>query len=91
MRVAPFALVAALALTGCRNPCQDLCVQMKLYAEDTCGFTVPDAELDACISDQAIVTAEEKDICRETGDQGSIENSWDCDALAVYFGGPTGT
>lgn len=90
MRVVPFALLAALATSSCRNPCQDLCVQMKLFAED-CGHTVPDSELDACIAEQELISNEAKDTCREDGDLGTIEQTWDCDTIAVYWGAGTGS
>ena len=43
--------ILLLLHAGCNNPCQRLCFRMKTFAED-CGFTIPAAELDACVNEQ---------------------------------------
>lgn len=80
-------LVCGLALGGCRNSCQLLCVRMAKVAEDECGFTVPDEQLTACIDAQA--GSESKDdraTCREFGDVDAIKNEWSCEQLGAYWG-----
>ncbi|MFT4623403.1 MAG: hypothetical protein ACI8PZ_002059 [Myxococcota bacterium] len=87
MRWSPILLAAAIALGGCRNSCQMICVRMAKVAEDDCGFTVPDDQLSACIERQK--GGESKDdraACREFGDIGSIRNEWTCDQLGEYWG-----
>lgn len=64
-------------------------MNLATYAEE-CGFTVSDAELDACIAGQKDAASEQKDACREYGDPAVIRNEWTCDDLAVYWDGSGG-
>lgn len=86
MRAGTFSLwlgvVATLA--GCGNPCESVCDQMATFARE-CGFTVPQGEVDQCVQDQSSQPADQRRICREFGDQASIEQSWDCLEVARYF------
>lgn len=76
------AALALAALGGCRNACQDLCVRMANYAEE-CGFTVPDAELDACLEEQA--DAEDRAVCRDFGSPQAIRDEWTCAEMGEYW------
>ena len=91
MRAGALAIAAIVGLTaGCRNSCQEVCVRMADYAEE-CGFTVPEAELDACIEAQASdLDAADKQACREFGTPELIRNEWTCDDLALYWGADEG-
>ena len=72
-------------LAGCHNACQDICVEMARYAEDECGYTIPDADVDACIEAQKESTPEDRQACRQNGNAGTIETEWGCDELENYF------
>ena len=86
MRTAPMVLVALLAATGCKNSCQVICVRMADYA-DECGFSVPDAEVAACIDAQASgLEKDDRQACRDYGSPEAIHNEWTCDELARYWG-----
>ena len=79
--------ILLLLLAGCNNPCQQLCVRMAAYAEE-CGFTVSDAELDACLTQEAdIADAEERKVCADYGNAETIRQRLSCDDLAEYWGG----
>lgn len=82
MRVLPSLPLALLALTACNTPCQRLCVRLADYAEE-CGYTVPDAELEACIDEQA--DADDQKACRQSGDPQTIRTEWSCDDLEAFF------
>ncbi len=77
--------LAASVMGGCHNACQDVCKRMKAYAEEDCGITVPDAELDACYERQTSLDPEDAEACREYGDPAAIENQWSCEDLEVYW------
>ena len=81
----PILVALAGALAGCHNACQDVCLDMAQYAEDECGFTVLDAEVDECIDVQAEATSEARAACREFGNERSIDDEWGCEELAGYF------
>ena len=89
MRLAA-VLVTALLLAGCNNSCQRVCVRMKTFAED-CGFQVSDAELDACLDEQSTASKDDRAICKDFGDAGTIERTWDCEVVADYWGAPAGS
>jgi hypothetical protein len=44
-------LLALLTLTGCRNACQEVCVELDAIAADRCGLEFSDEEFKTCISD----------------------------------------
>lgn len=44
-------LLALLTLTGCRNACQEVCVELDSFARDSCGLEFSDEEFSTCISD----------------------------------------
>ena len=87
MRQGVLAIAALGVFTaGCRNPCQQICVRMADYAEE-CGFTVPDAEVDACIEAQSTdLEKADKEACRDFGSADQLRNEWSCDELARYWG-----
>lgn len=84
-RSLPVLALAALtlaALGGCRNACQDICVRMADYAEE-CGFSVPDAELEACLDEQA--GADDRAVCRDYGSAQAIRDEWTCAEMGEYW------
>lgn len=95
--LAPLALLPATLLgAGCRNSCQDLCVEIADFAADQCGLEFPDAQLDQCIADHKSSTLEkgEAGTCRDG--VGNVADEWDCEEIQAYFdaaggdGGDTG-
>ena len=79
-------VVAALAgLTACRNACQDICIDMAAVAQDQCGLTVYDDDIDLCIDAQKDITGEERQACNEFGGEDKIAEEWTCDDIADYF------
>ena len=76
----------ALALPAGRNACQDTCTAYADYAEE-CGFTVPEADLDACYERQSQAEGDDLKACREYGSVDSVRNQLGCDEVALYFGG----
>lgn len=86
-RFAARMTAATLALAGgCRNACQDVCTQMADYAVE-CGFTVPDADLDACYARQKNPSGDDAKACRDYGDPTTLRNQWSCEEVSAYFGG----
>lgn len=88
MRVPTAAMALVLLASSCNNPCQRVCVRMQTFAED-CGFKVADAEVDACLDEQADASSEDKKTCRESGDLATIERTWDCAEAEKYWGAAT--
>jgi len=78
------AIVFASA-SGCSNACQSICGRMADYAEE-CGFTVPEAELDACRESwSSDVEKTDRMTCRDFGSPDQIATQWSCDELEQYF------
>jgi hypothetical protein len=72
---------------GCRNACQDICLDMADYATE-CGFPVSDAEIDACLDEQSKVEEkEDRKACRDFNDPQALRLQWSCDELADYWVG----
>lgn len=44
-------LLALLTLTGCRNACQEVCVELDAIAQDQCNLEFSDEQFKTCISD----------------------------------------
>lgn len=44
-------LLALLTLTGCRNACQEVCVELDTIAQDKCGLEFSDEQFNTCMSD----------------------------------------
>lgn len=89
----PVLAVASLA-PGCRNACQDLCVEIADFARTECGLTFPDDQLDQCIEDHkgGALGEGEAAVCRDG--RGRVASEWDCEEIAAYFDDgttPTGT
>lgn len=79
----------SLVLVACSNPCEELCLRMADYAE-SCGYSVPESEIDACVEAQASVSKDDAQTCRDNGTAEQIRDEWACDELAPYFQeGPT--
>jgi len=77
-------LLAIVVLTGCGNPCQDICVEMSRYADD-CGLTVDRDALLTCRDAQAEPTEDELGACQEWSDPDTIREWWSCEDLAENY------
>jgi len=86
MRGSILFIVLSTTSFGCNNACQEICGRMANYAED-CNLPVNDAEIDACLEEQAEATDEELKTCRQTGSAGDIRNTLTCEDLAEYWAG----
>ncbi len=78
-------LLLALPLGGCRNSCQQLCVDIADYALESCNLQFTDEEMDTCLSDFARSELERSDLesCEEAAPY--LEEEWSCDDLREYF------
>lgn len=83
-RIAALAIVF-VALTACRNACQEICPRMARYAED-CGFTVSTDEVRACVQAQSgSASRDDRAICRDAGNRSTLRDEWTCDDLSDYW------
>ena len=74
-------------LAGCRNACQDICVDMRTVAEE-CGYVVSDDDFKLCLDEQKGKEARQNlPTCRQFGDEETIREEWTCDDLALYWEG----
>ncbi len=87
MRKLVVLVVALAGSTACNNACQAICADMANVAEDECGYTVPDDQMKTCVERQNEAEPEERQACREFGDEETILEEWGCDELADYFAG----
>lgn len=78
-------LVLAATAAGCRNACQSTCVQLAEFSRE-CGISVSDADVDACIADQADAPDEARPICRESGGGQDIDSLLSCDDMPLFWG-----
>lgn len=78
-------LLALPLLVGCKNSCQQLCVDIAEYALNECGLQFTDEEMDTCIADHAGSETEREDqqACAEAAPH--LEEEWDCETLKEYF------
>jgi len=86
MRLA-LAVLALVALTACRNSCQQLCRDLSDYAQDDCGLTVPDGQLQTCIDehDRKSLEENETESCQLAAET-EFEDEWSCDEAASFLG-----
>lgn len=85
MRIVAAMVGAAFLLSSCNNSCQTLCVRLAKYA-DECGYPVTQAELTACIDEQAgSESRDDRATCREFGDVETLRAQWTCDDMAIYW------
>lgn len=75
-------VLLSLALAGCNNACQQICVDVAVYAEQECGQTVPEEELAACREAYADPDDATLDQCAASQDADALREWWDCDDLS---------
>jgi hypothetical protein len=75
-------------MAGCRNPCQKLCLDIRDYAEDECGITVPEEQVKTCLKTQRQVEREQARSCQDV--LPSLQDEWECDDIEVYFQSQSG-
>ena len=89
----PILVLVISIFPGCNNACQEICGRMRNYAED-CNLPEScwsDAEVDACLEEQAEATDEELKVCRQNGSAEDLRNTWTCEDLADNCVGGGGT
>ena len=81
------AAVALVALTACRNSCQDICRDLARYAENDCGLTVPDGQMETCVDEHSRKALEEgeRDAC-QTANETEFTDEWTCDEASAFLG-----
>jgi hypothetical protein len=73
-----------LLLSGCRNDCQQLCLEMAEYAESECNKTFPDAQLKSCQEKYADASDQKLEACASYGPR--LKDEWEgCDQINEYF------
>ena len=80
-------MFAWILLTACRNPCQQLCAEIRDFAANECGQSFPEDQFRACLQDQrgGQLNEGERGVCRRHGER--VAEEWTCDDVADYFGG----
>ena len=68
--------------SGCRNSCQQICLDMESFAEE-CGYQFTDEMKSECMQNQGKKTGEEKSACRDA--LPVLTTEWTCEDLEVYF------
>ncbi|MCP4809352.1 MAG: hypothetical protein GY913_11760 [Proteobacteria bacterium] len=88
-RLVAVIALAAVALTGCSNACQDTCKELAAYAEE-CGYTVNDEQVKTCTSDfsRGNTESEDRDHCAENVD--NVRTEWTCEEAGRYMGVTSG-
>ncbi len=77
--------VSLMALPSCQNSCQRICSRMAAYARD-CGQQVPARQVRACVDAQSgQASRDDRRVCRQSGNAGTLRDEWTCDDLAVYW------
>lgn len=78
-------LLALPLTTACRNPCQQLCVEIADYAKDECGLVFSRDEISTCIQDHATrdVVKETRALCAEG--LPTVSEEWTCEDINDYF------
>ena len=87
VRTPVFAVVLLVVgpwLGACSSPCQRLCVTLADRARE-CGVEIPQAEVDACIDEQA--DSDQQASCRRVGDPDTVAQEWTCDDVEAFFAG----
>ena len=76
-------IIATLTLSGgCRNSCQQLCIDMEAFAEE-CGYQFTDEMKRECMQNQGQKNGDEKSACNEA--KPLLDAEWTCEDLEVYF------
>lgn len=83
--IAPILLLLPALATGCRNACQDLCVEIADYASTECGLEFPDAQIDQCIADHKGSALEKGEAGTCRNGLGDVADEWDCEEIQAYF------
>ena len=78
-------LFLSLALAGCKNECQQMCVDMAKYAKKECGLEFPKDQLKTCLQDYGgrNTTTAQRDYCSTV--RPALQEEWACEDLEAYF------
>jgi hypothetical protein len=77
-------LLIPLLSMGCRNDCQELCMEISSLAED-CGHEWSDEDEKTCLSDYRNnnTTREYRETCGEN--LSFVKEEWNCADIDLYF------
>ena len=78
-----FILGITILLAGCRNECQQLCLDMADYAESDCKKPFPDNQVKACQDKYASAVEQTLDACETY--RPTLKEEWTCDDIKQYF------
>ena len=75
------AAIVIIGFSGCANHCQNLCENMASFARSECDLSVPDGQVDDCITAFEDSSSASEKACEENAD---IENEegWTCEMMA---------
>jgi len=77
-------LLALFLFAGCRNDCQDLCIEIAQFSEDECGLSFSRDGVDQCISDYNL-RATDREFRAQCAESPSVADEWTCDEIDEYF------
>ena len=69
---------------GCRNPCQQLCLEIQSYAEEDCGMTIEEEQIQECVDKQNDAEKAQQESCSNA--LPALRDEWECEELDLYFG-----
>jgi hypothetical protein len=88
-----FLLLASLV--GCKNACQELCVEIAAYADECDLDGWPELQVEAC--EEKFAKSDDEELLQTCEDEiENLRNEWECEDLEAYFivedseGVPTG-
>jgi len=78
-------ILIPLLSMGCRNDCQQLCIEISALAEE-CGYQWSDEDEKTCRSDYSNTNTDRdyRSTCGENLD--FVAEEWSCADVALYFG-----
>ena len=82
-------LLIPMLLLGCRNDCQELCLEISTLAEE-CGYEWSDEEERTCMADYRN-TNTTRDYRTQCGENlAFVQEEWNCTDIGLYFEDSTG-
>ena len=78
-----FLLFVSGIATACSNDCQQLCADIRSFAEE-CGEPFTDEDFSECMREQGKKNGEERKACQQAR-QTPLSEEWTCEDIEVYF------
>ena len=73
-----------ILVVGCRNECQELCLDMAALA-DECGQSWSEEQVDSCLEEYSTRNQEKTDLEVCEAERPYLQDEWNCDWLEEYF------